>query len=88
MSESYVVGNVLQPQIARAKCEPGVDYEATPEFDDEGEPIYPPDGSVQIVFYAEADGSVGINLDLDLAERLWGVLGHTIQTVKHERIVP
>jgi len=85
MSTSYIVMDVLQPEVTRVKVVPGVDYSARPEFDDQGEPSYPPDGTIQLVFYPDGDGSVGINLSLELADSLWGTLGHVIQAVKHER---
>jgi len=85
MSRSYV--DTILPRILTVFSEPGVEYADTPTWDDEGNPIYPPDGSVQLVFGME-HGNTAINLTPDQAEELWGSLGNTIQKVKHERIVP
>ncbi|MDE2986678.1 MAG: hypothetical protein OXT70_01325 [Chloroflexota bacterium] len=83
MSATYVVADL--PPISQVETELGVDYDADPVFDGDGEPVYPPDGTVSITVYGQTNSSLGINLSLDLAEELWGKLGKTIQAVKHER---
>jgi len=82
MSTSYVVADL--PATTGVKSEPGVDYDGKPAWDERDDPIYPPDGTVQLTISTE-HGNTGINLALDQAEDLWGQRGNTIQTVMRER---
>jgi len=89
MSRSYVLGNVLTPKVDRIQCNPGVDESDFSHEDEDGNPNFPLDGTVFISFLAEdGNGSVGVDIDLDLAERFWGTLGHVIQEIKHGRVQP